>query len=146
MKAQTATPEDAPFERVFIQLSTDMTHEEMASMRTNYETRNNMKLSVEGDAADVARIVGFWEVGGVVPDLLLDTCSIVRSSPTPLQARLLPLMLNGKDVVGIAPPDLGHSMVAIFWANALLAPSAFSATHPDGVGAACVPCGPGEAA
>ena len=129
-----------------------------------------MKLSVEGDAADVAPIMGFWEVGGVVPDHLLDTCSIVRSSPTPLQAQLLPLMLNGKDVVGIAPPVVGHSMVAIFSAavqieaqaplggecpspirviltpssemahhvsdeaNALLAPSAFSATHPDGIG------------
>lgn len=97
-----------PFKKAFIAPPEKLSKAEQKQLT---DMRSEMLIDVEGQGTGFPPILSFQELDGVLPDYVseaLDGMGI--EAPMPVQAQALPLILSGKDVVGIARTGSGKTL------------------------------------
>jgi len=118
------------FQRVFLEPPDSPN---AADRRAMQAMRLELGIVVEGDAGcEFPPLVVFDELQGVLPDYALQALGDMGvAAPTPIQAQALPLILSGKDLVGIAPEGSGSGEVLAFLLPAI---AHIEAHAPIGIG------------
>ncbi|XP_040575525.1 probable ATP-dependent RNA helicase DDX52 [Lepeophtheirus salmonis] len=76
-----------------------------AAMKT---LRKTLGIRVQGkDVPDP--LTNWWDLSGSLPEGLIEMVSSLYPNPTPIQAQSIPIMLQGRDVLGSAPTGSGKT-------------------------------------
>jgi len=98
-----------PFRRAFMDMP-ELSEEEREAM---LNLRAELEINVEGDVVcDFPPVMTFEELQGAIPQYALDALLAASvHAPVPIQAQVVPLVVGGHDVVGIASTGEARRLV-----------------------------------